>query len=113
MADVIVKNKKTGIERVMPERSYQQLINLWTFVRYADDPNGQKKEEGKESSAKDAGDKFIFPDDLPETPDVANETDTDLLALQEEFRSLTGEEPGKKGVKRLQAEINKIKGNEG
>lgn len=118
MADVIVKNKRTGVEQEMPYRVWQQVQGMWKFVRYVDEsPNVKNPSLQKEKVAVGAADEdskpseevFVFPDDLDK---LSPEQTEDIESIRQEYITLTGENPGKKSAKTLLKEINKIKGHE-
>lgn len=102
--DVRVKHKKTGVEKILPLKVFNQVKAKYKYL-------GDVEEEGKEKKVPVSVStlKLAPKEEVKEPAKVADEPkknpSEELEALQKQYVELTGEDPGKKTAKTLKKEI--------
>jgi hypothetical protein len=111
MADVRVRNKKTGEEREMPEKAANLLAHVWARV-------GEVETTEVKKSLKQNDDAPPVPAEFKQAVEVKDGEVTDLnadtetgLDLAKEYEILSGKKPDSRwSVKTLQTKLNELKG---
>lgn len=101
--DVRVKHKKTGVEKILPLKVYNQVKAKYKLL-------GEVVEEGSEKKAQVLAPTLKVATKEEEKPvkvaeEVKKNPSEELEALQKQYVELTGEDPGKKTAKTLKKEI--------